>query len=110
MAMSTTITTLNIKFSQANYNYITINRPASQKVLQSLPQQSSTKCNNNYYKGNYTATVNLANKANSTTTIVAVTMAIKQTTTANTKPYIMLQHDCGSLLYNGDYNYYNIAS
>jgi hypothetical protein len=48
--------------------------PCSQLVLQLLSQQSSTKWNN-YYKGNYTAAVNLATKSTTTTTIVAVTMA-----------------------------------
>lgn len=86
-AIPTTITTLNTKFSQANYNYVTIGRPSSQLVLKSLTQQSSTKCNNKLLQRQFMSTVNLANKATTTTTtIVAVTMHIKPTTTANTKP------------------------
>jgi hypothetical protein len=56
--------------------------PSSQLVLQSLQQQSSTKCNNNYHKGNGTVTVKFSHKYNYNNSNCS---SIEPFTTVNTK-------------------------
>ena len=87
-AMSTTITNLNTKFSQANYSQAL----ATNSYYNHYHNRATPSVRTNYYKVNFTSTVHLVNKTTTTTatTLVAVTIPIKPTTTANTKPKLTL--------------------